>query len=328
MKKTIQTLCLALCAVVFISISACKTSTVNNPKNLKLITIGTGGINGVYYPVGKSIAEIIDKNKGKIKYNAVAKTSYNASKYNIVDILNGDLDFGISQVDDLYNTFRTESKGKKLRAIFCLHVEALTLLALDSSGIKNYKDIKGHKLRTGPTDNISQNIKAVLDEYNINKKDFTQIKAKSLLCPNLLQNKKIDAYFFTVGHPNQNTKDAISGKNKVNMISLDSKIIDKLLTKYPFYSKVSIPLSYYMPSKGEVETVGTKAVFFTSADTDVETVYEITKEVFSHLQELTSSAPALMGLNEQDMVTGYLLPLHKGAEKFYKEKGITYVSGE
>ena len=328
MKKSTQTLFIALCAILLASLIGCKTPTFKDPNKLKLITIGTGGINGVYYPVGKTIAEIINKNSSNTNYRAVAKTSYNASKYNIVDVLNGDLTFGISQVDDLYDAFKNQPKDKKLRAIFSLHTEALTLLALDSSGIKNYNDLKGHKIRTGMTDNINQNIKAVLQEYNINKNDFTLVKAKSILCPDLLQNKKIDAYFFTIGHPNLNTKDAINGKNKVNIIPIKKEIITKLLKEYPFYSKVSIPLSYYMPTKGEVETIGTKAIFFTSADTDEATVYEITKEVFSNLKKLTNSAPALMGLTKEDMLTGYLIPLHKGAEKFYKEKGLTYVSGE
>ena len=77
-----------------------------------------------------------------------------------------------------------------------------------------------------------------------------------------------------------------------------------------------------------VSTIGTKAVFFTTEDTDEKTVYELTKAVFLHLNKLRSASPALMDLRKEDMLTGFLLPLHKGAIKFFKEQGYTTVSGE
>ena len=328
MKFLTKKMFLAFCVIALAGVS-CVTSEHNgNSENQKLVTIGTGGINGVYYPAGKAISETVNEKTDKTGMKSVAKTAYNASKYNIVDVLNNDLNFGISQLDDLYNAYDNNPKGKKLRAVFCLHMEALTLLALNSAGINSYKDLKNHNIRTGASKNLNGNIKAVLSAYGINPNSFNQVPAKSILCPDMLQKNKIDAYFFTVGHPNPNTKEAVSGKKKVNIIPIDDKVIDTVIRKYPYYRKVSIPLSYYMPEKGNIQTIGTKAVFFTTEDTDEQTVYEITKAVFSKLEKLKSAAPALMDLTKEDMLTGYLLPLHKGAVKFYKEKNLSTVSGE
>jgi TRAP transporter TAXI family solute receptor len=318
----------AFCIIALACVSCTTTENNGSGKSDKLITIGTGGINGVYYPAGKAIAQTVNESSDAGGIRTVAKTAYNASKYNIVDVLNHDLNFGISQLDDLYDVYKNNPEGKKLRAVFCLHMEALTLLALNSSGIHTYKDLKNHKVRTGASKNINRNIQVVLNAYGINPASFKQIAAKSILCPDMLQKNKIDAYFFTVGHPNPNTKDAVSGKKKVNIIPIDEKIISTIVKKYPYYRKVSIPLSYYMPEKGNIPTIGTKAVFFTTEDTDEQTVYEITKAVFSKLEKLKSASPALMDLTTEDMLTGYLLPLHKGALKFYKEKNLSTVSGD
>jgi len=328
MKFLTKKVFLAFCVIALAGVSCVTTEHKDTSKNQKLVTIGTGGINGVYYPAGKAIAETVNDKTDKTGIKSVAKTAYNASKYNIVDVLNNDLDFGISQLDDLFNAYNNKPNGKKLRAVFCLHMEALTLLALDSSGIHSYKDLTNHNVRTGASKNLNENIEAVLSAYGIDPNSLNQVVAKSILCPDMLQKNKIDAYFFTVGHPNSNTKDAVSGSKKVNIIPIDEQIINSVIKRYPYYRKVSIPLSYYIPGEGNIPTIGTKAVFFTTEDTDDQTVYEMTKAVFSRLQKLKSASPALMDLTPEKMLTGYLLPLHKGAMKFYKEQKLSTVSGE
>jgi len=284
------------------------------------LTIGTGGINALYYPIGSEIAKIL--NNAHIDMKATAKTSYNASEYNIVDVLNGDLKCGIAQADDLITAQKRNPNGKNLRALFSLHTEAITLLATGKSGIKQYKDLKGKKVRTGTTKKLNHDIKEVLLFAGLKPKEIKSIHAKSVLCPNLIQTGKIDAYFFTVGHPNDNTEAALAGKNKVNIIPLAPDVIKKITKTYPYYIKTAIPLSYYTLSAKKINTVGVKSIFFTSENLSEDEVYKITKAVFSNLKKLILSTPALQNLKAADMLKGLQIPIHKGALKYYKEIGL------
>jgi len=292
------------------------------PAEMQYCTIGTGGVNGVYYPVGTEISTIINSYSENSRLKAIAKTSYNASEFNIIDVLNKDLTCGISQADDLFDAYRKHPEGKQLRALFTLHTEAVTLLATQKSRIKSYKDLKGKRVRTGTSSNSNQDIKKILEAEGVTFSDLKQVNAKSVLCPNLIQKGIIDAYLFTVGHPNDNTAYALSGKNKVNIIPLSQQAIIKLLKKYPYYSRVSILLSSYLLSAKKIDTVGVKATFFTSKDADDKEIYNITKEIFTNLDRLIASNPALQSLKKKDMVKDILIPIHKGALRYYKEVGL------
>ena len=311
----------SMCGFALVFSVGCLTLKENStPVKTRYLTIGTGGANGVYYPVGSSIADLINATTTTTGIKATAKTSYNASEFNIVDVLNGDLNCGISQADDLSAYCAKNKDGKKLRALFTLHTEALTLLATKKSNINTYKDLKDKVVGLGVDSSLNHDIKAALQAEGIKPSELKQVKAKSVLCPSLIQKGKIDAYFFTVGHPNDNTKAAF--KNKVKMISLSKQAIVKILKKYPYYSQVSIPLSYYKLNAKKIDTIGVKATFFASDDLDEQIIYNLTKDVFSNLDILKSQVPALQTINKKDMLKGILIPIHKGALKYYKEIGI------
>ena len=322
MKQRIKQLTyLTLCTLVLTLFGCCTDSKQCHKQEEKVINIGTGNIIGVYYPAGRAIANILNTTPSPtLKFNARAKTSYNASEFNVIDILNGDLSCGISQTDDLSLMYNKKVKNsKKLRAILTLHTEALTLLAAEKSEINSYKDLKGKTVRTGASAILSNSIKEALAIEGIQLSDINHVIAKSILCPDMMHKGKLDAYFFTVRHPDDNTASALSGKNKAKMISLPSNSIDKILKKYPLYIKTSIPLSLYGDSKGEIDTIGMKAVLFTTTDLSEDVVYNITKAIFSKLYKLKQSTPALKSLKKEDMVKGMVIPIHKGAMKYFKE---------
>lgn len=322
MKQRIKQLAYLLSTIFIVALYGCLTSKQECPPQVeKTITIGTGNITGVYYPAGKAIAEILNTTSNpSFKFNGRAKTAYNASKFNIVDVVNGDLSCGLSQADDLSFMYNSKAKNsKKLRAILTLHEEALTLLAAEESKINNYADLKGKTVRTGASPILSDTIKDVLSAENIQLSDLNHVISKSILCPNMMQKGKLDAYFFTVGHPNKNTKSALHGKKRVKLIPLTSKTIDKMLKKHSFYTKTSIPLSLYSDSKDTIDTVGVKAVLFSSTDVSEDVVYNLTKAIFTKLYKLKQSTPALKNLKKEDMVKGMVIPIHKGAMKYLKE---------
>lgn len=312
----------ALAATMALASSAACAATT-------FVTIGTGGITGVYYPTGGAIAKVINANKKK--YNIRASVESTAgSKFNINAIDAKDLDFGIAQADTQYMAYNGKGpwEGKpvsKLRAVFALAPEAVTFVAADDSGIRSLYDVKGKTINLGdPGSGNRVNAMDVFSSIGITPgKDFRDEKIKAADAPRLLQDNRIDGFFYTVGHPNGNIKESTAGKRKVRIIPITG--LDKLLASAPYYAMTTIPMDQYpdaVNAKDKVTTLGMLATLVTSADQPDDVVYAITKEVFENLDSFRKLHPALAGLTEKSMLEGLTAPIHPGALKYYKEKGL------
>ena len=294
------------------------------------VTIGTGGVTGVYYPTGGAISRMINK-KSKIYDIKATVESTGGSVYNINAVLSGDLEFGVAQSDRQYQAYNGKAewakkgKQKDLRSLFSIHPESITLIASEKSGIKSVYDLKGKRVNIGnPGSGQLQNSKDVLSAFNIGTESIKPERVKAVEAPGLLQDEKIDAFFYTVGHPNGNIKEATSGRIKVNMISIKGKEVEDLLKKHSYYAKAVIPCKFYPNSinKKDVETIGVKATFVTSKNVDEKVVYAITKEVFDNLEAFKKLHPAYLALTEENMLQGLSAPIHRGALKYYREAGL------
>jgi TRAP transporter TAXI family solute receptor len=192
--------------------------------------------------------------------------------------------------------------------------------------------LKGKRVNLGnPGSGQLQNSRDVLAAFSVNDGDIKAEYLKAVEAPGLLQDEKIDAFFYTVGHPNGNIKEATSGRIKVNMISIKGPEIDALLGKYPYYAKTLIPGEFYpnRAQKGDIESIGVKATLITSSEVDDDVVYAITREVFSNIEEFKALHPAYTVLTREDMLKGLSAPVHPGALKYYKEAGlIKYIKKE
>ncbi len=294
----------------------------------RFITIGTGGITGVYYPTGGAIARIFNAKKDVHKMRATAEST-GASVFNINAVMTGDLDFGITQADRQYQAYNglDEWAGKpqeKLRAVFALAPEAVTFVAADDSGITDLKSAKGKVINIGnPGSGNRQNAIDVFEAAGLDyQKDFKAEGIKAADAPRMMQDGRIDGFFYTVGHPNGNIKEATAGKRKAHLVPITN--IEPLLKKFPYYSKTKILAKDYPEASNteDVETVGMLATFVTSADQPEEVVYTLVKEVFENLDEMKKLHPALANLTKEGMLEGLTAPLHPGAEKYYKEVGL------
>jgi hypothetical protein len=141
-----------------------------------------------------------------------------------------------------------------------------------------------------------------------------------------LQDGRIDAYFYTVGHPAGNIKEATAGARKVRIVPITGPGIDKLVADNPYYAKATVPISFYpgAANDADVETFGVKATFVTSAKVPENVVYAITKEVFDNFEDFKKLHPAYVVLTKANMLEGQSAPIHAGAEKYYKEAGLKY----
>ena len=296
------------------------------------VTIGTGGITGVYYPTGGAIAKVVNEQQ-KVHHVRASVESTGGSKFNINAISTGDLDFGIAQADTQYQAYfgkgPWEGKAvKKLRAVFSLASEAVTFVAAEDAKIKTIRDVKGHVINLGDAGSGNRlNAMDIFKAVGIKPgKDFKDEKIKPADAPHLLQDGRLDGFFYTVGHPNGNIKEATAGKRKVRIITIPEKDLRPLLKNAPYYAMTTIDMSQYPDAanagEGDVKTLGMLATFVTSADVPDSVVYAITKEVMEHLDTLKGLHPALAGLTQKGMLEGLTAPIHPGAMKYYKEKGL------
>jgi len=297
----------------------------------EFVTIGTGGVTGVYYPTGGAISKIVNK-KSK-KYNLkVTVESTGGSVFNINSIMSGDLEFGIAESSRQFQawngTMEWAKKGpqKNLRSICSFHPESVTIVAGDDTGINTFTDMKGKHVNIGnPGSGQRGEAIELFNQAGINWK--TDIKAegmKAVESAQMLQDGRIDAFFYTVGHPNGSIKEATAVNRKVHFVQIPDNILNPLIDKYSYFAKAFIPVKFYpfSSNKEDVPTLAVKATFCTSKNVADNVVYAITKEIFDNLDAFKKLHPAFSVLTKQNMLTGLTAPIHPGALKYYKEAGL------
>ncbi len=323
MKKERSYIVMLVC--IGILLGGCKE------RKTSFITIGTGGVTGIYYPTGVAISRMINKKYDEYNIKATVEST-SGSVFNVNAVLNTDLVFGVVQSDRQYQAYNGLAEwseyGKQtdLRSVFSIHPESITLIASEKSGIRGIEDLKGKRVNLGnPGSGYLQNSRDVLKAVGLNEKnDLSAEYVKAVEAPGLLQDGRIDAFFYTVGHPNANIKEATSGRIKVFIVPITGAGIDKMLTKYPYYAESIIAHSFYPYALNteDVATIGVKATFVTSKNTDESVVYAVTKEVFENFEVFKSLHPSYELLTKKDMLTGLSAPIHKGALRYYSQAGL------
>jgi hypothetical protein len=294
----------------------------------KFITIGTGGVTGVYYAAGGAICRLMNKDRARHGIRCSVEST-GGSVFNINTIRAGELDFGVTQSDWQYHAingtsqFQKDGKFGDLRAVFSVHPEPFTVLSRKEANITKLEDLKGKRFNVGnPGSGTRASMEELLTAMNWKLSDFSlaaELKADehgAALCDN-----KIDGFFYGVGHPSANIQDPITTCG-AKLVPLGGPAIDKLVAQNPFYAKVDIPGGLYAGHANPTPTYGVLATFVTSAKVPEATVYELTKAVFDNFEEFKKLHPAFIALDPKKMVKdGLSAPLHPGAAKYYKEKG-------
>ncbi len=293
----------------------------------QFISIGTGGVTGVYYPTGGAICRLVNKGRKAHGIRCSAEST-GGSIYNINTIRAGELQFGVAQSDWQYHAYHGTSKFKdkgpfkKLRAVFSVHAEPVTILARDDSGIKNITDLKGKRVNIGNPGSGTRGTWEVIEKALGWKRSDLALAAsmKSSETTAAMCDGKIDSYFWLVGHPSAATQESIASCAS-HLVNATSPEIDKLIAEKPYYRKATIPANMYN-NKEDITTFGVGATFVTSADVPENVVYTVVKAVFENLDQMKKLHPAFRHLKPEAMIKDSLsAPLHKGALKYYKEKG-------
>jgi len=293
------------------------------------VTIGTGGVTGVYYPTGGAIARLVNKGKKEHGIRATVEST-GGSVYNLNAIAAGELDMGVAQSDWQYHAYNGTSKfadkgpNKDLRAVFSVHPEPFTVVARTDSGITNFMDLKGKRVNVGnPGSGQRGTMEVIMDKLGWTMDDFklaAELKPaeqSQALCDN-----KIDAYVYTVGHPNGSIKEATTSCDAV-LVNVDGPAIDALVEENSYYRYAVIPGGMYRGTDMDVNTFGVGATFVSSAQVPENTIYVVVKSVFENFDDFKKLHPAFANLKKEEMVKdGLSAPLHDGAAKYYKEAGL------
>ncbi len=294
----------------------------------KFITIGTGGVTGVYYAAGGAICRLVNKDR-KTHGIRCSVESTGGSIFNINALKAGELDFGMAQSDWQYHATRGTSQFKDagahadLRAVYSVHPEPFTVVARKEAGITKFEEFKGKRFNIGnPGSGTLASMEELLREMGWSKSDFSlaaQLKADehgAALCDN-----KIDGFFYGVGHPSANIQDPTTVCG-AKLVPVTGPAIDKLVEKNPYSAKVSIPGGLYPNNPNPTSTYGVMATMVTSAKVPAEAVYAVVKATFENFDEFKKLHPAFAHLKPEEMIqNGLSAPLHEGAAKYYKEKG-------
>jgi uncharacterized protein len=294
----------------------------------KFITIGTGGVTGVYYAAGGAICRLMNKERARHGIRCSVEST-GGSVANINTIKTGDLDFGVTQSDWQFHAVKGSAVFQKdgaipdLRAVFSLHPEPFTVLARKEANVTKFEDLKGKRFNIGnPGSGTRASMEQLMTAMGWKTSDFSlasELKADehgAALCDN-----KIDGFFYGVGHPSANIQDPITTCG-AKLVPIANPAVDKLVKENPFYAVVDIPGGLYPGNPNPTRTYGVLATFVTSAKVPDATVYELVKAVFENFDEFKKLHPALANLDPKRMVTdGVSAPLHPGAVKYYKEKG-------
>jgi uncharacterized protein len=293
----------------------------------KFMTIGTGGVTGVYYAAGGAICRLVNKDRAKHNIRCSVEST-GGSVFNVNTIKAGELDLGFTQSDVQFNALKGVAQFKDqaypdLRAVFSVHPEPFTVLARKEANVKSFTDFKGKRFNVGnPGSGTRASMEELLAGMGWKLSDFSlasELKADEhgpALCDG-----KIDGFFYGVGHPSANIQDpTISCGAK--LVSLTGPAVDKLVAEKPYYAKATIPGGLYANNPDPTTTYGVLATVVASSKVPADTVYQVVKAVFDNFDEFKKLHPALANLSAEQLVKdGLSAPLHEGAVKYYKEKG-------
>lgn len=286
----------------------------------KFINIGTGGTAGTYYPIGGAMAEILNKD---IKGMNASAQSTGASVANINMLKDGSIDLAIVQNDITYYAVNgtemfADKKVDTLKGIATLYPETCQFVTLEASGIKSIADLKGKRVAVGAAGSGAEaNARQILEAYGITYNDIDAQYLSFSEGASALKDGNVDAAFLTAGYPTASVQD-IASQNPVALLPIDDDKAEALISKYPFYTKTTIPAGTY-GFANETKTVSVMAMLVANDKVDDALGYDIAKALFSNLDRLQASHSVGKLITKEGALKGMPIPMNVGAEKYFKE---------
>lgn len=295
----------------------------------EFVSIGTGGVTGVYYPTGGAICRMMAKTRSEHGIRCAVEST-GGSVYNVNAVRSGELEFGVAQSDVQYKAVHGEGSladagpNPDLRSVFSIHPEPFTVVARADAGITNFEDLQGKRVNVGnPGSGQRDTMEVVMNAMGWTMDSFalaSELQAaeqSQALCDN-----NIDAMVYTVGHPSGSIQEATTACDAV-LVNVTGEAIDALVAANPYYRTATIPGGMYRGNDADTATFGVGATLVTSASVSEETVYQLVKAVFEDIDGFRGLHPAFANLDPREMANdGLSAPLHPGAERYFREAGL------
>lgn len=319
---------LALLSLMLL-LTSTATSSASLPNTERFLTIASGSISGVYYPTGRTICNLINKERKHhaIRCNVLATSG---SIYNLNKLRTGEMEMGLVQSDWLYSSFHgidnflDQGADPDLTVLFLPFSEAFTVAVRADSGIHSIQDLLGKRVSMGtPSTGSYDTMLRLIKVLGWTLGDFKEVRhLKPSEQPHALCNGTIDASINALAHPNAAIQES-STSCEIKLIPLSGEYVNRFLKEYPYYFPMTIPGKIYPGNEEETQTFGMKAVLVANKRMDEEAVYQVVKSVFDNYDYFKEFHPVFKQLGLEGMVQPiHNIPFHEGALRFFKEKGI------
>ncbi len=295
----------------------------NAAKADEFINVLTGGTSGVYYPLGAQLAKIYGE---KIEGARTQVQSTKASVENLNLLQQGKGEIGFALGDSVKSAWEGDaeagfnSKLDKLRGIAAIYPNYIQIVASKDSGVKDFADLKGKGLSVGaPKSGTELNARRIFDAMGMSYDDLGQTEylpfGESV---ELIKNRQLDATLQSAGLGVASIKD-LALSLPVTVVSVPASVAEKLGA--PFLA-ATIPAGTYEGQTEDVPTLAITNILVTHSDVSDETAYQMTKQLFESLPDMVAAHAAAKAISLENGAKGLPIPLHPGAERYYKEKGI------
>ncbi|MEI4486179.1 TAXI family TRAP transporter solute-binding subunit [Frigidibacter sp. MR17.14] len=287
------------------------------------INVATGGTSGVYYPLGVALSEIYAEGIEGAR-TQVQATKASVENLNLIAAGRAELGFALGDSVKLAAEGNAEAGFPKpldnLRAIAAIYPNYVQIVATAEAGVKTIADLKGKSMSVGaPASGTELNARAILEAAGLTYKDLSKVEYLPFgESAELIKNRQIEATLQSAGLGVASIKD-LSSTNKISIVAVPAEVVEKIGAPY---MAATIPAGTYDGQTEDVPTAAVGNILVTSDKVDDETVYQMTKLLFENLDRLKSAHAAAGGIKLEHATEGLPIPLHPGAEKYYREAGI------
>lgn len=288
--------------------------------------IGTGGTAGTYYPVGGMIANAVSSPPNLI----LTAQASNGSVANINGVVSGQLESGFTQADVAAwaytgtGLFEGKPKAEDLRLIANLYPESIHFVAAKSANVKSIADLKGKRVSLDePGSGTLVDARIILKAFGLTEADIKPEYVKPNQAADKMRDGSLDAFVFVGGYPTSAIAELAATGGGVDIIPITGPQVDELRKQYGFFAEDEIPAGTYKGADA-AKTLAVGAQWVTSAKVSADTVYAITKALWADKTRAALDAGHAKGkmIRKETALAGAGVPLHPGAEKFYKEIGL------
>lgn len=314
MKKRVLFVAVTALLLLAMTLTGCGSS-----RSLKM---ATGGTTGTYYAYSGTVSQVLSSKLPNVKFDV---QSTGASKANIYLVADGEADIAIVQNDVMYYAYKgidlfDGEAVSGFSAMAGLYAEVCQIVANDK--VTSIEDLRGKRVSVGDVGSGCEfNARQILEAYGIS---FDDIEVHNLSfgdSATALKDDKIDAFFCVAGAPTTAISE-LATSNAIHLLEVDDEHAAKLMEQYPFYTQYSVPANTYKGVAEDVKTVAVVATYIVSDQLDEDLVYQITKALFENADEIAAAHPKGAELDPEYSVSSISIPIHPGAEKYYKEIGV------